>query len=44
MYLEVFGENLTHVDTKNFQGAGEGQILASYDAPRTMGVRFGMQH
>ncbi|ESQ88096.1 hypothetical protein ABENE_16335 [Asticcacaulis benevestitus DSM 16100 = ATCC BAA-896] len=40
-YVEIYGENLTNIATKNFQSAGLGELLASYDAPRTLGVRLG---
>lgn len=40
-YVEIYGENLTNEATKNFQSLDQGHIRASYDAPRTLGVRLG---
>ncbi|MBO9707656.1 MAG: TonB-dependent receptor [Caulobacter sp.] len=40
-YVELFGENLTDEDTKNFGGFNRGAIRGSYDPPRTWGLRLG---
>ena len=40
-YVELFGENLTDEDTKNFGGFNRGVVKANYDAPRTYGLRAG---
>ena len=40
-YVELYGENLTNIATKNFQSADQGHLAASYDAPRTVGLRIG---
>ena len=40
-YFELFGENVTDEDTKNFGGFNRGVVKASYDPPRTYGLRFG---
>ncbi|EJL31199.1 outer membrane receptor protein [Caulobacter sp. AP07] len=40
-YVELFGENLTNKDTKNYGGFNRGAIRGSYDPPRTWGVRLG---
>lgn len=40
-YVELFGENITDVDTKNFFGFNRGVVKGSYDAPRTYGLRAG---
>ncbi|MGH8315462.1 MAG: hypothetical protein ACRETU_09985, partial [Steroidobacterales bacterium] len=38
-FVELFGENLSNENTKNFQFFGEGHLMGNYDAPRTFGVR-----
>ena len=40
-YIELYGANLTNKDTKNFGGFNQGHVKASYDAPRTYGIRLG---
>ena len=40
-YVELYGENLGNTATKNFQGADQGHLRASYDDPRTLGIRMG---
>ncbi|WP_291871226.1 TonB-dependent receptor [Caulobacter sp.] len=40
-YVELFGDNLTDKDTKNFGGFNRGVIRGTYDPPRTWGVRLG---
>jgi iron complex outermembrane receptor protein len=40
-YFELFGENVTDEDTKNFGGFNRGVVKASYDPPRTYGLRLG---
>lgn len=40
-YVEVFGDNITDVDTKNFFGFNRGVVKGSYDPPRTYGLRAG---
>jgi len=40
-YVELFGENVTDEDTKNFGGFNRGVVKANYDPPRTYGLRLG---
>jgi iron complex outermembrane recepter protein len=40
-YVELFGENVTDEDTKNFFGFNRGVVKGSYDPPRTYGLRAG---
>jgi iron complex outermembrane receptor protein len=40
-YVELFGENVTDEDTKNFSGFNRGVVKANYDLPRTFGLRAG---
>lgn len=40
-YVELFGANITDVDTKNFFSFNRGVVKGSYDPPRTYGLRAG---
>lgn len=40
-YVELFGENVTDEDTKNFFGFNSGVVKGNYDPPRTYGLRAG---
>ena len=40
-YVELFGDNLTDEDTKNFYGFNRGVVKGYYDPPRTYGLRAG---
>ena len=42
-FVEIYGENLTNIASKNFQSLDSGHLRASYDAPRTLGVRLGYE-
>ncbi len=42
-YVEVYGNNLSDIDTKNFGTSGQGFLRASYDDPRTYGARIGFE-
>ena len=41
LYVEIYGQNLTDVENKNFQSIDQGHVRASYDPPRTYGIRLG---
>jgi iron complex outermembrane receptor protein len=40
-YVEMFGDNVTDEDTKNFFGFNRGVVKGYYDAPRIYGLRMG---
>ena len=40
-YVELFGDNLTDENTKNFYGFNRGVVKGYYDPPRTYGLRAG---
>ncbi len=40
-YFEVFGDNVTDEDTKNFFNFNRGVVKGYYDPPRTYGLRMG---
>jgi len=40
-YIELFGDNVTDEDTKNFSNFNRGVVKAYYDPPRTYGLRMG---
>ena len=40
-YVELFGDNVTDEDTKNFFGFNRGVVKGYYDPPRTYGLRMG---
>jgi len=40
-YAEVFCDNVTDEDTKNFFNFNRGYVKGDYDPPRTYGLRFG---
>jgi iron complex outermembrane recepter protein len=40
-YVELFGDNVTDEDTKNFFGFNRGVVKGYYDPPRTYGLRIG---
>jgi iron complex outermembrane receptor protein len=40
-HAELFCDNVTDEDTKNFFGFNRGYVKGSYDPPRTYGLRFG---
>jgi len=40
-YVEVFGDNVTDEDTKNFWGFNRGVVKGYYDPPRIYGLRMG---
>jgi iron complex outermembrane receptor protein len=40
-FVEVFGSNLTDIDTKNFFGFNRGVVKGTYDPPLTYGLRAG---
>lgn len=40
-YLEMFGDNVTDEDTKNFFNFNRGRVKGYYDPPRTYGLRMG---
>lgn len=40
-YVELFGENITDEDTKNFFGFNRGVVKGNYDPPLTYGLRAG---
>ncbi|WP_235074174.1 TonB-dependent receptor [Asticcacaulis sp. AC466] len=42
-FVELYGQNLGNVATKNFQFLDQGHLRASYDAPRMLGIRMGSE-
>jgi len=40
-YVEMFGDNVTDEDTKNFWGFNRGVVKGYYDPPRIYGLRMG---
>jgi iron complex outermembrane recepter protein len=40
-YVELFGDNVTDEDTKNFFGFNRGVVKGYYDPPRIYGLRMG---
>jgi len=42
-FVELWGENLTNHDSKNYDNYAYGRVRAYYDTPLTYGTRFGVQ-
>ena len=42
-FVELWGENLTDHDSKNYDNYAFGRVRAYYDPPLTYGTRFGVQ-